>query len=93
MSAGEYRWIQRGNKWVFTNAPEAAVRKAPAAQWPLVCHASGVHAEQAGELRQFLAERGCPTEVTPGGDPVYRSAEHRRRALRARGLCDRSSYD
>ena len=93
MSAGEYRWIQRGNKWVYTNAPEAAVRKAPGAGWPLACCSSGVHAEQAGELRQFLAERGCPTEVTPTGDPIYRSAAHQRQALRLRHMCNKASYD
>lgn len=61
--------------------------------WPLECLASGVHASQAGELRDFLAKRGVPTEVTPDGNPVYRDARHRRRALKARGLHDKASFD
>lgn len=62
--------------------------------WPMApCYASGVHASQAGELREHLRKRGCPTEVTPDGDPIYTSKEHRRKALKARGLHDRNSFD
>jgi len=60
--------------------------------WPMVCYASGVNAEQAGELRDFLGKNGCPTEVTNGGDPIYTSASHRKKALKLRGMYDRSSY-
>lgn len=60
--------------------------------WPLTCFASGVNANQAQELRDFLAVRGVPTEVTPDGDPVYRDARHRRKALKARGLFDKKAY-
>ena len=63
-----------------------------AKNWPLTCVASGVHPDQAGELRQTLAKAGVPTEVTKDGDPVYRSASHRRKALKARGLHDRASF-
>lgn len=61
--------------------------------WPIVCYASGVHPDQADELRQYLRDRGCPTEVTSGGDPVYRDRHHRKRALRLRGFVDRAGYD
>lgn len=60
--------------------------------WPLECVASGVSANQAGELRDFLRSRGCPTEVTPMGNPVYRDANHRKRALKLRGLHDNDSF-
>ena len=60
--------------------------------WPMTCYASGVNANQAGELRECLARAGVPTEVTPDGDPVYRSAAHRRKALKVRGFVDRSSF-
>lgn len=61
--------------------------------WPMPpCVASGVHASQAQELRDHLAGSGCPTEVTPGGDPIYTSAAHRKRALKARGLHDKNSF-
>ena len=60
--------------------------------WPMTCFASGVNAAQAGELRDHLAKSGVPTEVTPDGDPVYRDANHRRKALKARGLHDKNSF-
>ncbi len=62
------------------------------AGWPIVCIGSGVNANQAQELRDELKRCGVPTEVTGGGNPVYRDASHRRRALKARGLIDKSSY-
>ncbi len=62
--------------------------------WPMKpCYASGVNASQASELREYLAKRGCPTEVSPDGDPVYTSASHRRRALKLRGIHDKASYE
>lgn len=60
--------------------------------WPMECIASGVNAAQAGELREHLAGKGVPTDVTADGNPVYRDAAHRRKALKARGLVDRSSF-
>jgi hypothetical protein len=61
--------------------------------WPLTCYASGVNARDAKKLEKHLAQSGVPTEVTPDGDPVYTSASHRRKALRARGFIDRAGYD
>jgi len=61
--------------------------------WPMTCPASGVHPRQAGELRELLKKKGCPTEVTPDGDPIYTSPAHRRKALRLRGLHDKNSFD
>ena len=61
--------------------------------WPMKpCYASGVHTSQAGELRKHLKDRGCSTEVTPDGDPVYTSAAHRKKALKIRGMHDRNSF-
>jgi hypothetical protein len=60
--------------------------------WPLTCYASGVHAHQAGELRKYLRDRGCPTEISPDGDPIYTSAAHRKKALKVRGMHDRNSF-
>lgn len=62
--------------------------------WPMKpCYASGVHASQAQELRDHLAKRGCPTEVTPSGDPIYTSAAHRKKALKIRGMHDKASFN
>lgn len=64
----------------------------PTKGWPMTCIASGVHASQAKELERHLADAGVPTQVTRDGDPIYRDAKHRRKALKARGLVDKSSY-
>jgi hypothetical protein len=60
--------------------------------WPLECVASGVHPSQANELREFYKKAGVPTDVTSDGNPVYRDATHRKKALKARGFSDRSAY-
>ena len=62
------------------------------AGWPIECVASGVNPDQAGELRDYLARKGVPTEVSADGNPIYRDARHRRKALKARGLHDKASY-
>lgn len=65
----------------------------PATQgWPMECIASGVNAEDAQKLRDEFDRVGVPTEVTRDGDPIYRNAAHRKRALKARGLHDRLAY-
>lgn len=64
----------------------------PAKGWPMTCFASGVNANQAQELRDFLEKKGVPTEVTPDGDPIYKNATHRKKALKARGLFDKNAY-
>ncbi len=61
--------------------------------WPMEpCIGSGVHPDQAQELRDHLSVRGCPTEIDKEGNPVYISAAHRRKALKIRGMHDRNSY-
>lgn len=62
------------------------------AGWPIECVASGVCPDQAGELREFYRKHGVPTEVSADGNPIYRNAAHRRKALKVRGLHDNSSY-
>jgi hypothetical protein len=60
--------------------------------WPIECFASGVHANQAGELREFFRRHGESIHVTSDGNPVYTSPAQRKRALKLRGMCDRSSF-
>ena len=60
--------------------------------WPMECVASGVHASQAGELRKFFSDHGCPTEVSKDGNPIYRNKAHRDKALKLRGFKDKSGY-
>jgi len=65
----------------------------PKKGWPMECIASGVNAEQGKELADHLKKNGVPTEVTPDGNPVYRDKKHRDKALKVRGMHDRSSYN
>lgn len=62
------------------------------AAWPMACVASGVHPDQAQELRDTFERLGVPTEVNKDGDPVYTSPSHRRKALAARGFYDRAAW-
>jgi hypothetical protein len=59
---------------------------------PIECVASGVNAEQAGELRDFFRKHNESVEVTSDGNPVYTSAGQRKRLLKLRGFHDRNSY-
>jgi len=62
------------------------------AGWPMACVGSGVNPDQAGELRAHFEKVGVPTDVTSQGDPVYRDAKHRKKALKCRGMFDKASY-
>ena len=64
----------------------------PTRGWPIECLGSGVNAEQAQELRDHLRNSGVPTDVSSDGNPIYRDTNHRRRALKARGLNDKDSF-
>jgi len=78
---------------IFKRSYRAEQAGVPATKgWPIECVASGVHADDAQALRDEFDRVGVPTEVTADGDPVYRSPKHRREALKARGLFDRSAY-
>ena len=85
-----FRYDAESDSIVERTSP--ATRRETEAKWPFACVASGVHASQAGELRDFLQKSGVPTEVTVDGDPIYRNASHRKNALKVRGLVDRSSF-
>jgi hypothetical protein len=64
----------------------------PTKGWPIVCFASGVNAEQAPELRRHFERHGVNVKVTNDGDPVYENATQRKKALKCRGMLDKSSY-
>lgn len=62
------------------------------AGWPLECPSSGVNVEQAGELREHFSKAGIPTDVSERGNPIYRDAKHRKKALASRGLFDKDAF-
>jgi hypothetical protein len=81
-----------GGKVAFRDFASERVGVPPTKGWPIECIGSGVNASQAGDLRQHLMDKGVPTEVTSDGNPIYRNSKHRRKALKARGLCDKSAF-
>lgn len=86
-------FFEDGKRFKRDRAAEMASISVPATSgWPMTCYASGVNANQAGELRNHLADAGVPTEVTADGDPVYRNAKHRKKALKARGMFDKAAF-
>jgi hypothetical protein len=61
--------------------------------WPMEpCIASGVHPDQAPELRAHFKKHGVSVDVPPHGDPIYESAGQRKKALKCRGMHDRNSF-
>ena len=77
---------------VGTDNPTRA-KKGPSQTWPMPpCVGSGVHPEQAGELRGHFKKHGLNIEVNSNGDPIYESAIQRRKALKCRRMHDRASY-
>jgi hypothetical protein len=85
--------IRVGRVWFDRDFGAERVAVPATSGWPLTCYASGVNAEDAQALRDYLAQKGVPTEVTADGDPIYRNSQHRKKALKARGKHDRASYD
>lgn len=85
----------RHNGRTYVRSPEdewSSVSVPASAGWPMECLASGVHSSQAQELRDYYRKHGVPTEVTADGNPIYRNAAHRRKALKVRGFRDNASF-
>ena len=60
------------------------------AGWPIQCVASGVHPDQANDLRKHFVDHGLSVEVTKEGDPIYENRKHQEKALACRGMHNRS---
>lgn len=73
---------------------QSGVRRSCGGSWPMKpCVGSGVHPDQAQELRDHFKRSGVNCEVNSSGDPIYTDRHQRRRALKCRAMHDRSSYD
>ena len=78
---------------VFGKNRRAEIKGVPPTKgWPIECIASGVHADQAQELRDHFKRNGLNIEVTKDGNPVYKTNKEQRRALRCRGMVNKSSF-
>jgi len=64
----------------------------PTSGWPLECLGSGVSAHDRGKLEKELTKLGVPTQVSADGNPIYTDANHRKKALKARGFVDKSAF-
>ncbi len=76
---------QRANRDFSTvNVPSSA-------GWPMPpCIASGVHPDQANDLRGHFEKSGVSVEVTSEGDPIYTSRKHQDKALACRAMHNKS---
>ena len=61
--------------------------------WPITCVDSGVNAADAQKLRDHFKAGGLSVDVSEGGDPIYTSAVHRKKALKFRGFVDKSGFE
>lgn len=59
-------------------------------KWPIVSEAMAVNPEQVGEAREILKRAGVNTEYTKTGEPILRSAAHRKQHAQALGFFDRN---
>jgi len=84
--------VMVGKQRVFRSFSAEHKSVPPTTGWPITCFASGVNAAQAPELREHYRKHGVNVEVTSDGDPVYKNAQQRRKALKCRNMVDRSSY-
>lgn len=85
--------IDLGEKGVASRCFAAEGKTVPTESgWPMECMASGVNASQGKELASYLKKRGVPTDVSKDGNPIYRDAQHRKKALKARGFYDKNAY-
>ena len=76
----------REDEWAGVSVPSSVWNQ------PIHCMASGVHPSQRRELEKYFSDHGVPTKVDKDGNPIYTSAAHRKKALKCRGMCDRSAY-
>ena len=84
--------VTEGRK-VFERDIRSEMANVPSeSNWPQECVASGVNAAQAGELREHFKRNGLNISVSDDGDPTYISANQKSKALKCRGLVDKSSY-
>ncbi len=85
--------IKLGKKWFSRNfRAEHSGTKHIAGTYPFASTAAGVSPEQVPEIMKVDAQAGVKTEYTKGGDPIFTSANHRRKYLKVHGLVDRSSW-
>ena len=62
-------------------------------QWPMTSEGAGVHPSQIAEAEAGSIARGVPVKFTKQGDAIFKSKEHRRKALKMFGMYDEDGYD
>ena len=63
------------------------------ARWPKTSNSMAVHPTQVQEAQKVAAEKGCPTEYTKRGKPIFRDKQHMRKYLKAHSAVNYDSYD
>jgi hypothetical protein len=68
----------------------ATTRRKERAKWPIISDAMAVNPEHIGKAKAALKEHGVKTDYTPTGEPILRSAAHRKAHAIAMGFYDRN---
>lgn len=61
------------------------------AKWPIISDAMAVDPKNISKARELLRRAGVSTEYTPTGEPILRSARHRRDHAKVMGFYDRNA--
>lgn len=69
-----------------------ANKRRPKRGYPIKSVALAVSSKQVKEAQESSVRRGCPTEFTKGGRPIFTSASHMRKYLKAYGFHRRDGY-
>jgi len=68
----------------------ARVARRTRAKWPIISDAMAVDPRNINKARAILQQAGVNTEFTPTGEPILRSAAHRKEHAQAMGFYDRN---
>ena len=96
------KFVKPGTKWVRHRgkvyrrdiaAEHGESKVVTSGIWPKVSYAAGVHPDQVPQAEEVDQRAGVPTDYTSGGDPIFRSHQHRKKYLKAHNLVDYSGFD
>ena len=83
--------LRVGDEWAKRDIPaEHSGHITTNSNYPMKCEGSGVAISQIAEARNILKVQGTSADFTSDGRPIYTSAVHRKKCLKAFGLHDRN---
>lgn len=70
---------------------ESQGRKHKPGNWPMESYAAGISPEEIPEFREIDKKGGIPTDYNSDGDPIFRTATHRKKYCQLHELYDRNA--